>query len=173
MRDDDFQYAIENTRVILSPEQRIATFGTTQFEFFLLTELMDEVNVVRVRNGTMQAERPQILTLDHLQRLAMEGFGEKAERYVDWLRQANPELALLKYGFQLRKTEYSEETVHDSLEAVTDRVVERVKASDSGTGAVLQGIDEGWEVSLLKLTSDLIQRSVRGNLGDWRRDGLL
>ncbi len=173
MREDDFQYAIENTRVLLVPEQRIATFGTTQFEFFLITELMDQVDVVRVRNGTMHAERPQILTLDHLRQLAMEGFGEKAEGYMEWLREASPDLALLKYGFQLRKTNLSEETVHDNLAAVTGRVLEQVRTSPSGTGAVLQGIDEGWEVSLLRLTADLIQRSVQNNLGDWRKGGLL
>lgn len=173
MHDHDFQYAIENTRVVLTPEQRIATFGTTQFEFYLVTELMDQVNVVRVRNGTMHAERPQIMTMDHLHQLAIEGFGEKAENYMEWLQEQAPDLALLKYGFQLRKTDLSEETIHDSLEAVTDRVIERVKSSDAGTGAVLQGVDEGWEVSLLKLTTDLIQRSVRNNVGDWKRGGLL
>jgi len=173
MRGDDFEYALQNTRVILAPEQRIATFGTTQFEFYLLTESMDEVNVVRVRNGTMHAERPQILTMDHLRELAMEGFNEEAGEYLEYLRQVSPELALLRYGFQLRKTNFSEETVHDSLEAVTDRVVQRVRSSEAGTGAVLQGIDEGWEVSLLRLTADLIQHSVQRNLGDWKRNGLL
>ena len=31
--EDDFQYAIENTQVILAPERQIATFGTTSFRF--------------------------------------------------------------------------------------------------------------------------------------------
>ncbi|MBV8353665.1 MAG: hypothetical protein JOZ21_15465, partial [Verrucomicrobia bacterium] len=49
--EDDVQYAIDNTKVILSPERRIATFGTTRFHFYLVTELMDSVNEIRVRDG--------------------------------------------------------------------------------------------------------------------------
>ena len=37
----DFQYAIENTEVILAPEGQIATFGHTSFRFYLISELMD------------------------------------------------------------------------------------------------------------------------------------
>ena len=78
MTKDDFDYAIENTQVILAPEQRIATFGNTSFNFYLISELMDRVDQVRVRNGKIHAERPQILTSEHFTRLMLEGFGEKA-----------------------------------------------------------------------------------------------
>ena len=50
--EDDLQYAIDNTKVILSPERRIETFGTTSFHFYLVTELMDRANEIRVRDGT-------------------------------------------------------------------------------------------------------------------------
>ena len=45
------QYAIENTAVIHAPERRIDTFGSTSFRFFLVTEMMDSVNEVRIRDG--------------------------------------------------------------------------------------------------------------------------
>ena len=41
----DFQYAMENTRVLHEPDRRIDTFGSTQFEFQLVSELMDAANV--------------------------------------------------------------------------------------------------------------------------------
>ena len=47
----DFQYALENTHVLHEPDRRIDTFGTTQFEFQLVSELMDSVSAVRVREG--------------------------------------------------------------------------------------------------------------------------
>ena len=47
MTEDDFQYAVENTKVILAPEQQIATFGSTSFRFYLISELMDRVNEIR------------------------------------------------------------------------------------------------------------------------------
>src|SRR5438034_9555809 len=103
MRKDDFDYAIENTQVILAPEQRIATFGNTSFNFYLISELMDRVDQVRVRNGKIHAERPQILTPEHFSRLLLEGFGEKAQRYADQLREHARNIAVLRYGFQFRK----------------------------------------------------------------------
>ena len=53
--EDDVQYAAENTRVILAPERQIATFGATSFRFYLISELMDQVNEVRVRDGRIHA----------------------------------------------------------------------------------------------------------------------
>ena len=115
MREDDFHYAIENTEVIVAPEQKIATFGSTSFNFYLISELMDHVNQVRVRNGKIHAERPQILTPEHYCRLLLEGFGEKAERYVEQLRERARQIAVLRYGFQFRKTDVTERTVRDSV----------------------------------------------------------
>src|SRR5260370_16546073 len=104
MKEDDFQYAIENTQVILAPEQQIATFGSTSFHFYLISELMDRVNEVRVRDGKIHADRPQILTSEHFSRLLLEGFGDKAHRYVDQLREQARNFAVLLYTFQFRNT---------------------------------------------------------------------
>src|SRR5207302_4431483 len=104
MNKENFDYAIENTRVIVAPEQKIATFGSTSFRFYLVSELLDRVNEVRVRDGRIHADRPQILTPDNFARLLLEGFGEKAEQYIDQLRERGRDFAVLRYGFQFRKT---------------------------------------------------------------------
>jgi hypothetical protein len=173
MTEDDFQYAIENTRVILAPERHIASFGSTSFRFYLITELMDQVNEIRVRDGHIHADRPQILTPDYYCRLLLDGFGEKAQRYVDQLRDHIRDVAVLRYGFQFRKTDVTENTVRDSIEAVIERTRIKVEHSDDPLSAVIQGVDDAWEVCLLKFTIDLIERSTGGNLGDFQRRGLL
>lgn len=173
LNEDTIQYAIENTQVIVAPQRRIATFGDTSFRFYLITEMMDNVNQVRVRDGRLHAERPQIITPGHIQKMLVEGFGESTEGFADWLREHAPQLAVLKYGFQFRKTDVSDELVHDSLEEVVGRLRDRVKASDDPLSAVIQGVDEGWEICLLKFAADMIQESSGGNLGDFRRRGLL
>ena len=121
--EDNFQYAIENTEVILAPQRKIATFGSTSFRFYLISELMDKVDVVRVRDGRIHAERPQILTPDHFSRLLLEGFGDKAERYVEKLRAHAEKFAVMRYGFQFRKTDVTEKTVRDSIASVTEPFV--------------------------------------------------
>ena len=171
--EDDFQYAVENTEVIIAPAQQISTFGATSFRFHLISELMDSANEVRVRDGRIHAERPQILSPEHYARLLLEGFGEKAEKYVEQLRERARNFAVVRYGFQFRKTDVTENRVRDSMEAVIARTVRDVEASDEPLSAVIRGVDDAWEVCLLKFTIDLIERSSGGNVGDFRRRGLL
>src|ERR1700747_2904660 len=173
MTRDDFDYALENTRVILAPERQIATFGSTSFNFYLISELMDRVNQVRIRNGRIEAERPQILAPEHYYRLVLEGFGERAERYVDQLREHAQNIAVLRYGFQFRKTDLSEQTTRDSIDAVINRTQSRVESANEPLSAVIQGVDDAWEVCLLKFTIDLVEHSSGGNLGDFGKRGLL
>ncbi len=125
--EDDFQYAAENTQVILAPEQQISTFGATSFRFFLISELMDQVNEVRVRDGRIHAERPQIVTPEHYTRLLLEGFGDQAQRYVEQLRERLRHVAVLRYGFQFRKTDVTENTFRESLDSVVERTKTRVR----------------------------------------------
>lgn len=171
--EDDFQYAAENTQVILAPEHQIATFGATSFRFYLISELMDQVNEVRVRDGRIHAERPQLVTPEHYTRLLLEGFGDKAQRYVEQLRERLRHVAVLRYGFQFRKTDVNENTFRESLASVVERTKTRVQNSGEPLSAVIQGVDDAWEVCLLKFTIDLIERSSGGNIGDLRRRGLL
>jgi hypothetical protein len=173
MTEDDFHYAIENTRVILAPEQQIATFGSTSFRFYLISELMDQANEIRVRDGRIHAERPQILAPEHYWRILLEGFGEKAAQYAEVLRERTQKMAVLRYGFQFRKTEVVENRVRDSIDAVIERTRRQVQNSQEPLSAVIQGVDDAWEVCLLKFTIDLIERSSGENLGDFRRRGLV
>jgi hypothetical protein len=173
MNKENFDYAIENTQVILAPEQKIATFGSTSFHFYLISELMDRVNEVRVRNGRIHADRPQILTPEHFSRLLLEGFGEKAQRYVDQLREHARNTAVLRYGFQFRKTDVTERMFHDPIDAVVARTKSQVDDLQEPLSAIIQGVDDAWEVCLLKFTIDLIERSAGGNIGDFRKRGLI
>ena len=173
MTKDDFDYAIENTRVIVAPERQIATFGSTSFDFYLISELMDRVDQVRIRNGKIHAERPQILTPEHYCRLLLEGFGEKAERYIERLREHARNIAVLRYGFQFRKTDVTEQMFRDPIESVIERTKSHVQHHDDHLSAVIQGVDDAWEVCLLKFTIDMIERSSGGNIGDFRKRGLI
>lgn len=173
LNEDSFQFAIENTEVIQAPERRIATFGSTSFRFHLVTELMDDAHAVKVRDGILHAERPQLITPGHLRRAALEGFGERAEEFIDWLEQFHSQMAVMKYGFQFRKTNMSETIVRQPVEAVLAKIREEVDRQEDALSAIIRGVDEGWEVCLLKFATDLIQESAGENLGDFRRRGLL
>src|SRR5450432_319555 len=173
LNEDTIQYAIENTQVIVAPQRRIATFGDTSFHFYLVTELMDTTRQVRVRDGRLHAERPQIISPGHVQKMLVEGFGENADEFAGWLKEHAPQLAIMKYGFQFRKTDISDEIVHERMEEVVGRLRAQVESSADPLSAVIHGVDEGWEICLLKFAADMIQESSGGNLGDFRKRGLL
>jgi hypothetical protein len=168
---DDLQYALENTKVIHSPDRVIETFGITSFHFYLITELMDQVNEIRVRSGRIQADRPELVTPDSMAKLLLDGFGEAAHHFAQLLQSRNA--AFLKYGFQIRKDGVTEHIVHDSLAAVVDRVNREVPEGQRSSSAIIQGVDEGWEVCLLKFTLELVEQSAHINWFDLRRRGLL
>ncbi len=120
----DFWYAVNNTEVVLAPRNRLETFGATLINYRLVTELMDVVGQVRVREGRIQAFRPEILTPQSLTESPLgEGFHSgQAEDFVRWLRQHEAEIILLKYGFKIRQETLTESIIHDSIENVVDRV---------------------------------------------------
>jgi hypothetical protein len=173
LNEDSFHYAIENTRVLFEPQQRIQTFGNTNFQFYLVTELMDSVNEVRVRSGRIHAERPQIISLGNLSQLMLEGFGEKAREFADWIARHPEQLAFLKYGIQFRKTDVIEDTLQCSVDEAVERIQKNEKFAGEPLNAIIQGVDDAWEVCLLKFTVDLIRKSAPGNMGDFRNRGLL
>lgn len=155
----DFWYAVHNTSVLIPPAGRLETFGATVVDYVLVSEVMDRVDQVRIRSGRLHAERPEIVTLDGGGD-RLEGFQQQAAaRYLDWLKQHRQELLILKYGFRLRRDAVREEVVTDRLDAVLDRIGRDVRARANPLAALVRGVDEPWEVCLVKLAADLVQRS--------------
>ncbi|MBL9177030.1 MAG: hypothetical protein JNM65_03140 [Verrucomicrobiaceae bacterium] len=169
----DIQYALENTEVLHEPDRRIDTFGSTQFEFQIVTELMDTIGAVRVREGRIEAEKPLILRPEMPGNFDFEGFGPEAAAFGDFLRNNLHKLAILKYGFKFRKGEITEQIVHESMENVCGRLLGDIRASGNPMRAVIQGVDDTWEICLLKFTVEMIEKSQNINLFDFKRRGLL
>ena len=53
----NFLYALENSKTHVEPTGLIETFGSTVFDFVLVSELMDEVDRVRLRHGNAIGKR--------------------------------------------------------------------------------------------------------------------
>ena len=131
-------------------------------------DVRDRVVILRI-----EAERPKILSPEYFCRMMLEGFGERAQEYVDRLREQARQIAVLRYGFQFRKSGVMEETVNASLQSVIDRTRHAVENAGDTNGAIIQGVDEAWEVCLLKFTIEMIERSAGENIGDFKRRGLI
>ena len=109
---------------------------------------MDEVNAVRIRGGRIEAERPRIMSPHHFSKLLLDGFGGLAREYADWVEQHSNSFRI-------------------------GQLKEDLDGKRDPTAALIAGVDEAWEVCLLKFTMDLIQRSSGENLDEWKRRGLI
>ncbi len=174
---DDIQYAMETTRVLHEPDHRIQTFGETRFEFQLLSEPMDEVGKVRIRTGEVEAMKPRILRPEPYRDIELEGFDESArarfDKMVEKMRAEGRDLAFLQYGFRFRRGAVSQELIHDSIEAVRERVLEDIRRTGNPSLAIIEGVDDTWEISILKFSFEMILRSHEINAFDFKRKGLI
>ena len=156
----DFWYAVNNTRIVRAPSGRLETFGNTMVHYHLVTELMDDTGRIRVREGKVEAYRPQILTPDYLSQGVLENFGDDARQYLDWLKQHEQQLMIIQQGFAIKKQHLNEHCVSGSLEQVTEQVVQELDEGDHPLSAAVVGVEEPWEVCLLKLIVDLAGREA-------------
>ncbi|MBC8126429.1 MAG: hypothetical protein H8M99_04685 [Gloeobacteraceae cyanobacterium ES-bin-144] len=174
---DDIHYALETTRVLREPDRRIDTFGETRFEFQLISELMDQTGVVRIRTGEVEAQRPRILRPEAFRDVQLEGFDPSArakfDQMVEKFRSEGKNLSFLQYGFHFRRGQVHEEIIHDTMDAVRERVLEDIRRTGKPERAVIEGVDDAWEISVLKFSFEMIMRSHEINTFDLKRRGLI
>lgn len=160
----DFWFAVNNTEIIVPPKRHLETFGNTIINYYLVSELMDSIGKVRVREGRMQALRPQIITPASYSTLMLEGFGEQAQQYLEWLKEHEDTVRILRYGYTLKQEAFSEQVLTDSLEAVLERVKAEVAGKNDPFAAVVKGVDDPWDVCLVRLFWTVIQNSAQANI---------
>lgn len=175
--DPRFERVVRQTRVVRPPRQTLATFGITTIRYHLVTEpsyedlysTHDDAEAV-VRDGTVTAERPQVVTPDYL--MKTEGFGRNAREYLDQIERLHGPGSLgLLYTY---KNEPSRtEIVSGRPDEVADRIGRDLDAREQPLEAVIRGVDELWDVSLIKFIFELTNSSVGSNLSDLRSAGLM
>lgn len=165
-KQDDIWYAANITEVIRPPRQLLETFGATQIRYVILAELLDQANKVRIREGTLYSERPQIITPSHFAEQLLDGFGDKAQEYADWLSSTGQTMRILKFGLQFRREVEHEETVDGDIETISKQACAAVEDRGHDPAVVLVGADELWEISLLKFGVEYIQQSAPHNIRD-------
>ena len=168
----DRWYAARSARFLLEPSHRLETFGNTLVNYHLVSELDDFPGKVRIREGRLEAHQPRVI-LPHFQEAEFEGFGEAAREYFEYLRSREESLRILQYGYHLKSDNFSEQIVTDRLSAVTARVKEEVTASGDQFAAVIQCVDEPWDVALVELWLREIRRSAKGNIAELQKNGKL
>lgn len=170
--DFDRWYAARNVKFILSPTHNLETFASTLVNYHVISELEDNPGKIRVREGRLEAHQPQVIA-PHLVPPTMEGFGDEAREFLEFLRETEENLRILRYGYHLKSDNFSEQIVTDSLAVVTERVKAEVLARKDPFSAVLQAVDNPWDVSLVVLWHREVNRSAGKNIRELHEKGRL
>ena len=170
--DFDRWYAAKSARFLVEPSHRLETFGNTLVNYHLVSELPDHPGKIRVREGRLEAHQPLVIT-PHFAQIEAEGFGDEARAYLDFLKENERHLRILQYGYQLKSDKFSEQIVTDRLSVVTERVKDEVIASNDRFAAVVQCVDEPWDVALVELWLREVNRSADGNIKELQQNGKL
>ena len=168
--DFDRWYAAKTARFILEPRHRLETFGNTLVNYHLISELDDHPGKIRVREGRLEAHQPLVIT-PNLAPIEAEGLGDEAKAYLEFLKETH--LRILRYGYHLKSDNFSEQIVTDRLSVVTERVKGEVIESNDAFAAVVQCVDDPWDVALVELWLREVNRSARGNIDELQKNGNL
>ncbi len=175
INDERIQNAIKQTEVLRPPKQHLSTFGTTNVYYYLVTEpsyteVTKETAETVVREGRVVAERPKIVTPYYLQHL--EGFSGDARRYFEALISEHGANAPgLFYSYKNEPKELN--IVSDNLLSVVDKLNEKIDKRGDALAAIVRGVDELWDVSILKFIYEITRSSVKDNLMQMGARGLL
>jgi len=163
------QEAIQKTEILRTPSLALATFGQTQIEYYLVSELVTLPDRSRLRTGDLVAEKPQIIAPEHMLK-QFDGFGPEGKKFGEWLlKNYGQELKGLHYKFSHHPQ--SNRVEHLTSLELTQRILRNLEEDDRKRVTVLKGPEEGWQLSLLKSIIEISSRSFRGNLQELNERG--
>ena len=175
IHDERIKEVIKHTEILRTPKQRLATFGTTNIYYYLVTEpiyseLEKNTNETVVREGRVIAERPRIVTPYYLSRL--DGFSLEARRYFGGLMKEHGSNAPgLFYTYKNESKELN--IVSDDLLSVVAKLNAEIDKRGDPLTSIIKGEDEFWDVSLMKFIYEMTRRSLQNNLWQMGSRGLL
>ena len=173
--DERIRKAVENTEILRAPRQNLYTFGTTNIYYYLVTEpayseLVDTDIETVVREGRVLAERPKIVTPYYL--AGLEGFSADAKKYFESLiHEYGPNVPGLLYAYKNEPKELN--IVSGHWQSVVDKINTEIDQRSDPLAAIIKGLDELWDVALIRFIFEMTRRSLSDNIGQMGARGLL
>lgn len=167
--NQQFRSAVLQTRVLLSPQRKIATFGDTRIKYFFISEIEKYKDRSRLHQGIVIAERPKIITIESLQE-RFEGFDPDARKFGEWLtRQYGDSFRALEYRF--RNEAQTSDVEHTPARELSDQILGRLTEEERKESFIARGPGKTWQISLMKFIVDECGSSFRTNVQDLEQHG--
>jgi hypothetical protein len=173
--DERIIEAVKNTEILRPPKRSLATFGTTNVYYYLVTEpayseLVESAAETVIREGRVIADRPKIVTPLYLSHL--EGFSPEAKRYLESLIRAYGSHAPGLY-YTYKNEPKGLNIVSGNLLAVVAKLNRDIDKRGDPLASIIRGQDELWDVSLMKFIYEMTRSSLPDNLMQMETRGLL
>ncbi|OGN92347.1 MAG: hypothetical protein A2Z75_01445 [Chloroflexi bacterium RBG_13_50_10] len=165
--DDRIKYALENTELVRAPQRSLATFGSSVIDYYVVTELVGNVSVVR--DGKVIAERPKIVTPAYL--VNVEGFSEQARRYMAMMARERPYESGILYRYKNEPKGMN--VVSEPIKQVISKLSSQIEEEHNPLSTIIRGVEEVWDVSLLMFIYELTTKSVHTNVAEFSHRGFL
>ena len=173
--EKDLIKAVQKTRVARKPLQHLATFGTTIINYYVITEpIYSDIDELKketvVRTGRVNSGKPQIVTPTYA--LNLKGFSSEAYKYLEFISDkfgVNSPGVLYQYKNEPGKINI----LNGSVEEVSNNIIKELNTKKDKLTAVIVGVDELWDVSLLKFIHDFTSESLVSNVNEFNSRGLL
>ena len=173
--EESWRRAIEQTWVVRFPKQRLATFGSTNIAYYVVTEpVYQEIDPANregvVRTGRVVAERPTVVTPTYA--LNLRGFSPEAYEYMrhEAVRSGPNAPGVL---YQYRNEAGKMEIVGGVPREIAHRIGADLDRKKEDLSVVMVGVDELWDVALLKFVYEFTSSSLSGNVQDLQSRGML
>ena len=173
--EKDLIKAVQKTRVARKPLQYLDTFGTTIINYYVITEpIYSDIDELKketvVRTGRVNSGKPQIVTPTYA--LNLKGFSSEAYKYLEFISNkfgVNSPGVLYQYKNEPGKINI----LNGSVEEVSNNIIKELNTKKDKLTAVIVGVDELWDVSLLKFIHDFTSESLVSNINEFNSRGLL
>ena len=173
--EKDLIKAIQKTRVARKPLQHLATFGTSIINYYVITEpIYSDIDELKketvVRSGRVNSGKPEIVTPTYA--LNLKGFSSEAYKYLEFISNkfgVNSPGVLYQYKNEPGKINI----LNGSVEEVSNNIIKELNTKKDKLTAVIVGVDELWDVSLLKFIHDFTSESLVSNINEFNSRGLL
>jgi hypothetical protein len=165
--DDRIRYALQHTELVRAPQQNLSTFGSSVIDYYVVTELVGNLSVVR--DGKVIAERPRIVTPAYL--VNVEGFSDQAKRYITMMARERPNESGIFYRYKNEPKGMN--VVSEPAGQVINNLSSQIEEEHKPLSTIIKGVEELWDVSLLMFIYELTSQSVRTNVAEFNRRGFL
>ena len=173
--DERIARAAYLTRVVRHPKQHLATFGSSKLDYYVITDPVyqewsqgQEESVIR--QGSVTSDRPVLVTPYYM--LNLDGFSEDAHQYMETLaREYGPNSPGILYRYKNDPGKL--DIVSGKAFDVADRVTGGLDANKRDNTVVITGVDELWDISLLKFMYEYTSSSAHSNAREMKAKGLL